>query len=72
MTVVECLGCGHVRSIEQPERTFGAGACPRCGYVGWAPSSLLTEQDRRLLRDVPLAMRPLDLGPWRDERFDLR
>jgi hypothetical protein len=35
-------------------------ACPRCGYVGWAPSSALSEEDRRVLREIPVALRPLD------------
>jgi hypothetical protein len=35
-------------------------ACPRCGYVGWAPSSALSEEDRRVLREIPVALRPLN------------
>lgn len=56
---VECLGCG------QPRPMRGAGlalseACARCGYVGWAPSSALSEEDRRVLREIPVALRPLE------------
>jgi hypothetical protein len=67
---VECLSCGHVRAVESTEQTLGAGACPRCGYVGWAPSARLSEEDRRLLREVPVELRPLELPFWRDEPFN--
>ena len=33
---VECLGCGHVRTVNGAEHALGTGACPRCNYVGWA------------------------------------
>ncbi|HEY6015543.1 MAG TPA: hypothetical protein VIU44_03505 [Gaiellaceae bacterium] len=33
--------------------------CPRCGYVGWAPTDELTETTRRALRDRPLVRRRL-------------
>jgi hypothetical protein len=41
-----------------------AGECPRCGYLGWAPSDAVTEELRRQLRDVPVrARRPARLAP---------
>ncbi len=33
------------------------GVCPRCGYVGWAPSVELTEGTRRGLRERPVEQR---------------
>ena len=45
---VECLSCGLQRLV-----TVEAGECPRCGYVGWAPTASVTEELRRELRDVP-------------------
>lgn len=36
---------------------MGAGHCPRCGYVGWAFSDDLDEDERRALRDVPVEFR---------------
>ncbi len=56
---VECLGCGHVRTAEGAEHALGTGACPRCSYVGWAYATALSEEDRRLLREVPVELRPL-------------
>jgi hypothetical protein len=52
-----------------PEHALDVDACPRCGYVGWAPSASLSEDDRRVLREIPLALRPLD-NPL--ERLDWR
>jgi len=41
-----------------------AGECPRCGYLGWAPSDAVTEDVRRQLRDVPVgARRPAHILP---------
>jgi hypothetical protein len=57
---IECLGCGAVRSLV--EETRQPGECPRCGYLGWAPSSDLTESDRRGLRMRPLVRRRLHLA----------
>jgi len=53
---VECLQCGHPRDHS---RRSGAGECPRCGYVGWAPAGDLDERTRRLVRDIPLERRRL-------------
>jgi ribosomal protein L37E len=47
---VECLRCGKQRDYRDDE-------CPRCGYVGWAPSHRLDEYERRLLRERPPATR---------------
>jgi hypothetical protein len=46
--------------MHEAEQTLGTGACPRCGYVGWAPSASLSEEDRRVLREIPVALRPLE------------
>ena len=55
---VECLNCGSLRRVRGSIRHVGgAGPCPRCGYVGWAASDELTEDERRALRDVPLEFR---------------
>jgi hypothetical protein len=57
---VECLRCGEVRLLEQPPRSrLDAGECPRCEYVGWAPSAELTETIREALRVRPLERRRL-------------
>ena len=53
---VECLGCGEVRQLAKLRR-LETGECPRCGYVGWAPSTALSEPVRRQLRERPLAVR---------------
>jgi hypothetical protein len=55
---VECLGCGEARTVP----TAGAlrldpGECPRCGYIGWAPSVSLTEATRRRIRERPVDRR---------------
>ncbi len=42
-------GSGHIE----------AGECARCGYVGWAIPSDLSELIRRALRDFPLERRRL-------------
>ena len=57
---VECLRCGCPRAVDDEEHLLGRGACPRCGYVGWAYSSDLSEDERRALRDVPVYLRALD------------
>jgi hypothetical protein len=54
---VECLSCGYQRLVDDAQGGLGRGACPRCGYVGWAYSSALSEDERRALRDVPVARR---------------
>jgi hypothetical protein len=57
---IECLCCGQLRDIAQAYgRRMDAGECPRCGYLGWAPSRTLDELSRRALRDRPLARRRL-------------
>ena len=33
------------------------GECHRCGYVGWAPSTDLTEPMRRRIRERPIEHR---------------
>jgi hypothetical protein len=55
---VECLRCGQSRSFTPgPRRNEESGSCPRCGYVGWAFSTDLSERTRRLFRDLPLERR---------------
>jgi hypothetical protein len=56
---VECLGCGEARTFSPAEtaRRIDPGECPRCGYVGWAPSSALTEPTRRRIRERPVDRR---------------
>jgi hypothetical protein len=55
---VECLRCGEERALEQPAgRKVDAGSCPRCKYVGWAPSESLDETLRRRVRMRPLEQR---------------
>lgn len=56
-TIVECLNCGQVRAVVLPARLALADECPRCGYLGWADHSDLTEDARRLLRERPLEQR---------------
>jgi hypothetical protein len=55
---VECLGCGEARTVpsERAPR-LDPGECPRCGYIGWAPSSSLTEATRRHIRERPVERR---------------
>jgi hypothetical protein len=56
--LVECLRCGQSRSFTPgPQRNEESGSCPRCGYVGWAFSTDLSERTRRLFRDLPLERR---------------
>ena len=51
---VECLRCGTMRTIRQNGPAHvDAGECPRCTYVGWAPSSALSELTRRRFREQP-------------------
>jgi len=52
--------CGCQRVVNDTEHSLGRGACPRCGYVGWAYASDLTEDDRRALREVPVVERALE------------
>jgi hypothetical protein len=58
---VECLNCGETRPAGYPDgrRIHLGDCCPRCGYVGWAPTDELTETARRALRDRPLVRRRL-------------
>lgn len=57
---VECLCCGQRRIVAQTPHTFmQVGECPRCGYLGWAHSVVLTERVRGLLRRRPPERRHL-------------
>jgi hypothetical protein len=57
---VECLGCGARRPVlASIHGHHGADECERCGYVGWARSTELTEPTRRALRERPLERRRL-------------
>lgn len=56
--MIECLRCGRTRRVSGPlDHAMDAGFCPRCGYVGWAFSRDLTEDERRELRDLPVERR---------------
>ena len=57
--VVECLHCGSQRLV--PDGCQDHGDCQRCGYVGWAPASDLSEHTRRALRERPLEARRIDV-----------
>jgi hypothetical protein len=51
---VECLRCGTLRTVPRDgSHHVDAGECPRCMYVGWAPSNALNETVRRRIRDEP-------------------
>jgi Zn-finger nucleic acid-binding protein len=55
---VECLRCGEERVSERlARRQVDADECPRCKYVGWAPSESLDETLRRRVRMRPLEQR---------------
>jgi len=57
--LVECLNCGQVRALELPQgKVLASGECERCSYVGWAPQAEITEAARRMLREVPVVLRP--------------
>jgi hypothetical protein len=56
---IECLRCGQARKLAQQTHHLECGECPRCGYLGWAPSVELTEPTRRLLRERPVESRRL-------------
>ena len=54
----ECLRCGKLWTVDHL-RVHGVdlAECPRCGYLGWAESTDLTEVTRRLLRERPPELR---------------
>jgi hypothetical protein len=56
---IECLGCGEARVVPaaKPGRLLHPGECPRCGYVGWAPSAALSEPMRMRIRERPVDRR---------------
>jgi uncharacterized Zn finger protein len=52
LKTVECLSCGATRSVVNvTTRSVPLDECQRCGYVGWAETTSLTEALRRALRD---------------------
>ena len=58
--VVECLRCGSTRLVRRNVfRRLDDPECPRCGYLGWAPTLALTESERHDLRQRPPARRRL-------------
>ena len=60
---VECLRCGSTRFARSSVfRRFDAPECPRCGYLGWAPTLELTETERTGLRELPVEQRRLSLA----------
>jgi hypothetical protein len=57
---VECLRCGALRYVRaEVAETGGHGECPRCGYLGWASPSSLSDSERRVLRLRPPERRHL-------------
>ena len=55
---LECLRCGKLWTDAQTGfRGVHESECPRCGYLGWAEMSELTENTRRLLRELPPELR---------------
>jgi hypothetical protein len=57
---VECLRCGLERIVDPSEhKRLDGGECPRCKYVGWAPSEELDETLRRRVRTRPPERRRL-------------
>jgi hypothetical protein len=60
--LVECLRCGEQHRLHHsPLRQLVECECPRCGYLGWAYTTELTETSRRALRDRPPELRRLRL-----------
>jgi Zn ribbon nucleic-acid-binding protein len=60
--LVECLRCGEQHRLHRSSlRQLVDGECPRCGYLGWARASDLTETSRRALRSRPPRHRRLRL-----------
>jgi ribosomal protein S27AE len=56
---LECLRCGETRTVSERERRVQAGECERCGYVGWAQTTELSETLRKILRERPHERRRL-------------
>jgi len=60
---IECLGCGAPRAVDDGvSQRRQPGECPRCGYLGWAASTDLSELERRGLRQRPLPVRRIHLA----------
>jgi hypothetical protein len=60
--IVECLRCGSSRERTASPLRQADPECPKCGYVGWAPVSALSERERQALRDRPLERRRLRIA----------
>jgi hypothetical protein len=57
---VECLRCGDLWVLHPlAHRCLDGGECPRCRYVGWAPTTEVSEATRRTLRERSLERRRL-------------
>jgi Zn ribbon nucleic-acid-binding protein len=56
---LECLRCGDIREIRPRASRWHAGECARCGYVGWAKASELSERMRQTIRERPPELRRL-------------
>lgn len=57
---VECLRCGDRHALPlSPWLQVRDSECPRCGYLGWAPSATLDEDTRRDVREFPVERRRL-------------
>ena len=56
----ECLHCGEIRELHRESRShLDRSECPRCTYVGWAPTADVSEATRKALRERPLERRRL-------------
>ncbi len=56
----ECLYCGELRVLHPlAHEHLDGGECPRCRYVGWAPTAEVSEATRKALRERPLERRRL-------------
>ena len=61
--VVECLNCGATRRVRRHAvRPVQPDECVRCGYVGWADATSLSETLRRSLREHTLESRRFSIG----------
>ena len=60
---MECLRCGQQHELDYgPWERLTESECPRCGYLGWAPSAALDESARRALRERPVESRRLHVA----------
>ena len=66
---VECLRCGERHDLARDSSgRLERGECPRCRYLGWADTAVLSESDRAALRERPLEQRRIYALPASSER----